>query len=154
VPGYGSAILATLDVTRVERAFNTPDSAVRAGHVFNHEVALYGYDLRPGASTTLTLHWQSLAATDSDYTVFVHVLSASGQIVAQADAQPRGGAYPTSLWVPGEFVPDTYTFDLPPGTYTFNVGLYLSETGARLPVFDASGNSSGDSVTLAPFHTP
>jgi hypothetical protein len=154
VTGYGTSTLTALEVTRVERAFDTPGSATRAGHDLGHQVALYGYELQAGEATTLTLYWQSLAPTDHDYTVFVHILDASGRIVAQADAQPRDGAYPTSLWVPGEFIADPYTFSLPPGAYTLNIGLYLSETGARLPVFDPLGDLAGDVVTLPQFQAP
>ena len=77
--------------------------------------------------------WHALAPLDKDYTVFVHILDASnGQLVAQADAQPRAGSYPTSLWQPGEYITDDYHFDLPPGRYTAQVGLYLPENGQRL----------------------
>jgi hypothetical protein len=174
VTGLGSATLATLNVQSVERVFTPPTSATPFEYDFDHAITLRGYDLQPGPSTTLTLDWQSLSSNLDDYTVFVHVLDSSGQIAAQADSQPRNcmgapctGAlctgtpscvpcvsYPTSLWVPGEYVADPYTFDLAPGTYTLDIGLYLPETGDRLPVFDASGNSPGNSLTLPPFQVP
>jgi hypothetical protein len=154
VKGYGAATLATLNVTPVERHFTAPRPAGVTRVNFQDRFALYGFGLDPGPETTLTLFWQSLAPSDMDYTVFVHVLGASGQIVAQADAQPRGGAYPTSLWAPGEFVADPYTFHLAPGTYALKVGLYLSETGARLPVSDDAGVPVGDAVTLPAFQVP
>ncbi|MBF8284077.1 MAG: conserved rane protein of unknown function [Anaerolineales bacterium] len=154
VKGYGSATLTSLDVSRVDRNFTAPAPATPVEYDFNHEITLRGYGLQPGPSTSLILYWQSLISNLDDYTVFVHVLDASGQIVAQADSQPRGGAYPTSLWVLGEYVSDPYTFTLAPGTYTLDIGLYLPETGDRLPVFDASGNSPGNSLTLPPFQVP
>jgi len=53
---------------------------------------------------------------------------------------PMNGAYPTSLWLSGEFVADTHSIvlqpDLPPGDYTLKVGLYYAETGARLTTTD------------------
>jgi hypothetical protein len=61
------------------------------------------------------------------------------------------GTYPTTLWQPGEFVHDVYTLSLPPdlpaGDYVLEVGLYLADTGARLPVV---GN--GDHVVLSQLH--
>jgi hypothetical protein len=169
VKGYGSATLTSLDVSQVDRNFTAPAPATPVEYDFNHEITLRGYDLQPGPNTSLILYWQSLISNLDDYTVFVHVLDSSGQIVAQADSQPRNcmGAlctgtpscvpcvsYPTSLWVPGEYVADPYTFNLASGSYTLELGLYLSETGARLPVFDASGNSPGNSLTLPPFQVP
>ena len=108
---------------------------------------LVGYSLSPGQPAGLRLVWKALAPMAADYTVFVHVLDQSGQIAAQADAQPRGGTYPTSMWEPGEYVVDDYSFDLPPGEYNLHVGMYLAETGARLPV-DGAGEAQG--VILLP----
>jgi hypothetical protein len=93
--------------------------------MFGERIALAGYTLTPGvngAATTLALGWQALAALAEDYTVFVHVSDAAGQPVTQQDAQPRGGAYPTSLWQPGEYVIDEYQLDLPPGDYVIELG--------------------------------
>jgi len=154
IPNYGSATLTTVEVKPVERVFTPPEPTIKAREDFNHEIALAGYDLKPGAHTTLTLFWKSLTATNADYTVFVHVLDASGQVIAQTDAPPRGGAYPTLLWVPGEFIADDYAFDLTSGTYTLEVGLYLPETGERLSVFDVAGNKTGSAVTLPAFQVP
>jgi hypothetical protein len=151
VKGYGSATLASLDITRVDRTFAAPAPALPVQYNFDDQIALTGYDLRPGTTTSLTLHWQSLASDLEDYTVFVHVLDASGQTVAQSDSQPRSNSYPTSLWVSGEYVSDSHTFTLAPGTYTLRLGLYLPETGARLPVFDSAGKSLGNSLTLPAF---
>ena len=72
-----------------------------------------------------------------DYTVFVHVLDAAGQVVAQADGQPVGGAYPTSWWWPGQTVEDVRAVALkgvPPGSYRLALGIYDLATGQRLPV--------------------
>ena len=66
---------------------------------FGDQVDLIGYDT--GASN-LTLYWSARAPMAANYTVFVHVLDDQGKIIAQADAQPRGGDYPTSLWETGE----------------------------------------------------
>jgi hypothetical protein len=71
----------------------------------------------------------------------------------QADAMPRGGAYPTSRWLAGEVVTDTYAIalpgDTPPGEYPIEVGLYRAETGARLPVA-INGQAAGDAARLTP----
>lgn len=90
-----------------------------------------------GKSLLLTLTWRG-APLPLDYTVFVHVRDAAGQIVAQHDGMPRAGAYPTSVWSAGEIVPDVHPLvvspNVAPGEYAVVVGLYDGASGARLPV--------------------
>ena len=102
--------------------------------------------LAPGATTTLSLVWHALAPIDRSYSVFIHVLDDSGQLVAQADAVPQQGRYATPLWEPGEYVADDYAFGLPPGRYTVRLGLYLPESGQRLRLANGA-----DAVTLPRF---
>jgi hypothetical protein len=108
-------------------------------------IALSGYKLEQNTDTIdLTLHWECLAPIAEDYTIFVHLLDANDALAAQADGPPVGGDYPTSLWAPGEEIIEERTISkegLPSGTYQVHVGIYRLETGERLPVRDASGNS-------------
>ena len=131
--------------------------AVRQANVrFGDEIALLGYarfgDARAGNSLPVTLYWQALAKPTHDYTVFVHLLDSDGKVVAQIDAQPRGGAYPTSIWDAGEIVRDDYALKLPadlaPGSYCIELGLYEYPRLARLPVADANGSPLGDHWVL------
>jgi len=116
---------------------------------FGQEITLLGVDAAPGA---LTFYWQAAAIPQADYTVFVHLLNAGGQLAAQADAPPAGGAYPTSLWDAGEVIVDVHSLpaNLPPGQYTAQVGLYRPDTGQRLP---AAGSTDGG-VQLPPLKLP
>jgi hypothetical protein len=83
----------------------------------------------------LTLFWQADVIPSADYTVFVHLLDSHGNLAAQFDNPPAAGAYPTSLWDPGEIIADErWLSDLAPGRYTLQVGLYRPDTGERLPV--------------------
>lgn len=113
--------------------------------------ALAGERLPPGEPPRLTLYWQALAVPARDYTVFVQLLR-EGQLVAQADGYPRGGAYPTSLWQPGQVVPDEYSLTLPagapPGEYRLIAGLYTLADLRRLPVADPAGRALGDHLEL------
>ena len=89
---------------------------------------------------------------DTPFTVFTHVLDSSSQIWGQLDQPPRGGAHPTTAWLPGEYVEDPYVIGVdpqaPPGQYVIEVGFYDAATGRRLPVADAAGRSPGDRVLL------
>jgi len=53
------------------------------------------------------------------------------------------GTYPTSHWLESEVVVDRYAItvqpDALPGLYRIEVGMYLLETGQRLPVFNGQG---------------
>jgi hypothetical protein len=110
---------------------------------------LIGFDApaqaRPGDMVPLRLYWRATATLDQDYTVFVHLLDSSGRPVAQADSQPRGGAYPTSAWAAGDVIPDDHNLNLPahltPGDYTLSVGLYLAPNGPRLPLKSPAGDA-------------
>jgi 4-amino-4-deoxy-L-arabinose transferase-like glycosyltransferase len=110
---------------------------------------LIGFDApdqaRPGELLLLRLYWRAVAALPRDYTVFVHLLDGTGRLVAQADSEPRNGAYPTSAWVAGDVIPDDHVLSLPadlvPGDYTLSVGLYLAPDGPRRPLTSQSGDA-------------
>ena len=123
-------------------------------------IDLVGYDLRSesgparqpgfakrGESISLNLLWRAAGPINEDYTVFIHLLDASGRLVAQADGQPQGGAFPTSYWDPGEVVADHLQVALPNslelGSYSLSVGLYSLGSGKRLPV-----STGGDEALL------
>jgi hypothetical protein len=97
-------------------------------------------EFRPGEMVRLTLHWQALREMTEDYTVFVHLTQADGQLVSQQDIQPLGGAKPTTFWAPGEIIDDPYELVIPmrasPGTYWIKVGMYSQDTMKRLPVVE------------------
>jgi hypothetical protein len=130
-----------------------PEVAMDAN--FGGQVQLIGYTLTCHGETLLCqvqLHWQAMAQMDTDYTVFVHLVGPDGAIASQHDAMPQAGAYPTSAWQPGEIVIDDHTVELPASAdlenYSLLVGLYQSETGDRLPLLGADGQTQGDSVAL------
>ncbi|MCS7287018.1 MAG: glycosyltransferase family 39 protein [Anaerolineae bacterium] len=100
--------------------------------------------LRPGGTLILELFWEAEAPIERSYTVFTHLLGpvlnpATGKPVwAQDDQEPLEGLYPTTHWVPNVPLKDRYELvlppDAPPGDYILEVGMYLRETGERLPV--------------------
>ncbi|MDE3090155.1 MAG: hypothetical protein KGJ80_12300, partial [Chloroflexota bacterium] len=60
-----------------------------------------------------------------------------GRIVAQSDAPPRGGAYPTSIWDPQEIVTDAYDLAIPAdarGPFSIEIGMYSQPDLKRLPI--------------------
>ena len=136
------------------RTFQMPDLAHPVNVTFGEEIALAGYELaREETAIQLTLWWQALQAPRADYTVFVHLFGpTTNENVAQNDAQPRGGAYPTSWWTAGEVVSETVTLSLentPPGAYRLAVGLY-DQTVTRLPAVGSDGQRVPDDRVILP----
>ena len=89
-----------------------------------------------GLPTGITLTWAPTATIQSDYTVFVQVLDATNNILAQVDSEPQGGSYPTSTWRAGDVITDTVTWPGEADTIGWArviVGLYGAD-GKRLPL--------------------
>jgi hypothetical protein len=109
-------------------------------------------ELSPVHALQVTLYWHARATIDRDYTVFVHVLDASGQFVTGQDAMPRQNTFPTTAWPTGRVIDDQHVIPLPadisPGEYRVVVGMYYLPTGERLPVKDATGERILNDVIL------
>jgi len=124
-----------------------------AGVDFGTVAELVAYDVeptavKPGATVRVTLYWQALSRTQSNYAVFIHLLSDAGTMVAQRDTYPGLGRYPTTSWKASSIFRDIYRLTIPqtayaPDTATVKVGLYLPE-GQRLTT-----PNGADSVQLA-----
>jgi len=144
------------EAQRPPRSFSLPHLENPLGVDFGpdlvSEIRLAGYDLEQGEDALqLTLWWQALQAPQADYTVFVHLFDpATEALVAQSDAQPRGGAYPTSWWAAGEVVSETLTLDgVSEGTYLLAVGLY-DQTVTRLQAVGPDGQQIPDNRLVLP----
>ncbi|MCJ7666815.1 MAG: glycosyltransferase family 39 protein [Anaerolineae bacterium] len=155
---WSTARLFSLEVQETERIFEppSPQYALPEGSL-GGLVSLLGYDLtadsvRPGDSFKVVLYWQALAPIDKSYTVFAHLLDSGNQVRAQKDTLPRGGARPTTGWVPGEFIIDEYELvvevDAPPGEYILEAGMYDASTGERLLALDTEGRVLDNRLVL------
>jgi hypothetical protein len=126
-------VLGAVNVWRGDRVMEEPPIEHPMHVTLDNAIELAGYNLdRIGDAIKLTLIWKSLKVIDEDYTVFTHVLDRTGQQIAGQDNQPINGTYPTSHWMPGEFVIDEYTLPIASDEFEIEVGLYDPETGARL----------------------
>ena len=111
----------------------------------------------PGRPVYLQLYWEALQAADRDYTVFIHLRDAGGEVRAAWDgpvtSSGDGRYYSTLVWEPGEYVVDERLLRLaadgaPPGEgYTLVIGFYDLATGERLPV-TVGGAPAGDGFAL------
>ena len=122
--------------------FGDPTLASGSVNSSNGWIRLEGYALSPettpGGELYLALRWESLRPMENDYQVFVHLLNANDEKLAQRDGQPVQWLRPTSTWQPGEKIIDRYALllpdDLPTGSYAIAVGLYDPVSGQRLPI--------------------
>lgn len=122
--------------------FGNPALAGSGINSSNGWIRLEGYALSPettpGGELLLALRWESLRPMEQDYQVFVHLLNANDEKLAQRDGQPVQWLRPTSTWQPGEKIIDRYGLllpdDLPIGSYALAVGLYDPVSGQRLPI--------------------
>ncbi len=107
---------------------------------------ILGERFRAGDIIPVSLFWQAEEQPAQRYKLFVHLLNAEGQLVAQYDAEPVGGFRPTDGWQAGERIIDRcgvlVPAGLPAGRYTVRVGLYDFQ-GERLPVVWSGGEGDG-----------
>lgn len=110
---------------------------------WGQSIRILGYEpfvtrVAPGDRLSLTVYWQALSAMQESYTVFIHLLDENQLIHGQVDSVPGMGTLPTTSWIPGEYLRDTYSFvvnaDAQEGTYRLEMGIYNAQTGQRLPV--------------------
>jgi hypothetical protein len=148
--------LAQIELESRPHRFEIPAIAHTTDLAFGQaepQLKLIGYDLpatslAPGEPLPITLYWQAVAEIEINYSVFVQLLNNAGQVVAQEDRQPQAGAVPTTTWLPGEILIDSYTLSVPElgaGHYQLIAGLYNAATGERLPLI-----AGGDFIELQP----
>lgn len=111
---------------------------------FAESIALTGYtlDAGPEAAAPLVTYWRVLAPLPADLAIFVHLLDAGGNIIAQHDAFDAAAA----LLRPGDRVAQLHP--LPPellGQATIRLGLYRRGDGMRLP---HDGGAPADALLL------
>lgn len=110
-------------------------------------ISLIGYDqqgtLRSQSTLTVTLYWKAQTSPAANYTVFFQLLDDEMNVLAQDDGLPREGGFPTTVWQPGDIVPDTHTVNIETlpedASLRLVTGLYHAETMQRLPVSTPTG---------------
>jgi hypothetical protein len=126
-------------------AYTPPDSRRLTSRpydvTFGDEIRLTDAEIQPetlsaGATIHITLYWETLAPPAEDYTLFLHMTDAAGNLVAQQDAPPLA-AFPTGTWSMGDRFATTHTLTIPAGSsgaYIITAGLYRYPSLERLAV--------------------
>ncbi|MFQ6101425.1 MAG: glycosyltransferase family 39 protein [Anaerolineae bacterium] len=135
-----------------------PDDGLLASEVrFGEVVALTHAAVIPDQEETrVVLCWKSLQPLPADYTVFVHLQDATGALVSTGDGPPMQGAFPTSMWRPGDVILDVHRLTLAAGDVEagrrITVGLYDLEDGSRLPAYIEEVPVPDAAVSVWPDH--
>jgi hypothetical protein len=148
-PDQSPVELAILDRTAIRpREPLSDDVGHRIDARVGESITLVGYDVsgervsRSG-TLTVTLVWRAEGPLERDFTAFVHLIDADGNLVSQSDHPPLGGAYPTSFWDAGDVVRDPHQLKIDvtsaPGACTLLTGLYNPSTDERLPAYRGQG---------------
>lgn len=141
-------------LTRQPVTSEVPATASPADEPLGDAARLVGYEMvekpTPGR-VRVTLYWQPLRSlAGTDYSVFVHVVSASSHAWAQKDNRPAYDRFPSGRWRPGMVIADGYDLELlagtPPGNYWLEVGMY--DTGSGEPL--ANPRTGQEHVRLGP----
>ncbi|MBI5957207.1 MAG: hypothetical protein HY866_00635, partial [Chloroflexi bacterium] len=117
--------------------------------------AVVSLDWYGGADMTLLLYWRPTDQSPPayDYSIYVHLLDANGEMIAHWDGQPLQSAYPTRFWRPGESLLDYWVLPIPEGLPLgpahLRIGIYDPISDERLPV-TIDGEPAGDGLTLPP----
>jgi hypothetical protein len=151
-------VIATVYDERGVQPSNTfrlaPPKRVRTAPAVQHSTnaafegvgTLIGVDvpdsLSSNESPIITLVWRADATPPMAYTVFVHLLDEQGNIIAQSDAQPAGNTYPTTNWIPGDYITDQHTLTWQDTSYrgrvSLRIGMYDANTMQRVALTDGS----------------
>jgi hypothetical protein len=99
------------------------------------------------------VEWEAVGTVDEDYSAFVHIYDAHGTRIAQQDRLITDEYLRrTSQWSPGTSGWTLHQLTIPPGTppgrYTMEVGVYLLDTGRRLPLLNPQGDDSETAAHL------
>jgi hypothetical protein len=121
-----------------------PSTAGSAVAKFGNKLSLMGYSIQgKNGQTMVELRWSALRKPVDDYWVFVHALDSSGAMAFQADHALRNNSGgPASAWVAGDSAVDSFPVSRPPnlpaGTYSLRIGVYIPSPIKVLPVTQTS----------------
>jgi hypothetical protein len=102
------------------------------------------------------LCWKAIQALPTDYTVFVHLQDTSGMPIVTGDGPPMRGAFPTSMWHPGDIILDVHHLmsesENEEQGKRIAIGLYNPKDGSRLPAFVGDTLIPDAAVQIWPDH--
>ncbi len=120
------------EVEKIIQEEFTPQYKKKA--VINNKIEFLGYsidreEVKPGDKFTIDYFWQCLDGMKKDYHIFVHFIR--GNEIFQNDHRPLDGENPTSQWIRGEVIRESYEVKVPedvkPGIFNICMGFWDAE---------------------------
>jgi hypothetical protein len=137
-------VIARYRVSAVPLLLDAPAYTAPVGMELPGVGELVGYTVADApvgrdAPLHVTLVWRAGEQTPNvSYTVFVQLLDATGQLIAQSDSIPAQAQRPTTGWRAGEYIIDDHELRFnsraAPGLATLIAGMYDPVTGRRVLV--------------------
>ena len=125
--------------TKATPAPPPPGRSVAAGIVLVDAVSAVRHP-HAGPVVRVTLTWAAAEPIREELKISARLVDGAEKAVAQNDGVPVHYTYPTTAWVPGERVLDTYDLALPPGAP--KVPIPSSSSSTAPPTGAKSGGSS------------
>jgi hypothetical protein len=162
VVGYKATVPISADPARYLAQPEFPAAATVAGLA---DLAGYGLDapagggrfprLRAGGPLFVNTFWEARGGATEDYRLIVYLIDDAGKRWGETGQPPLAGAYPTSMWRPGEKLADRQFMwvypEAPPGRYWLALAFYDYAGDSRLPV---TGGFAPDTIRLGPLKIP
>lgn len=141
-PAYTPPLISTPDTATIETVFTHPEG----GSVALLGAAARQLPVQPSEYVHLTTNWEIQQPFNRDWSLFIHLTTPDGVIIAQRDVYPGRGLLATSDLIAGTTWQNPIAVNVPAGAYApmtldVLVGWYHLQTGERLI------NSSGSERT-------
>ena len=147
-PFLGHVAISPSEPPTVDLAQMTAIGA-QFGHVIQLTAVAFPPQLAVGSSDamTVTLVWDAIGTPATDYTAFVHLLTADQTRVSGFDQAPAT-RFPTRYWRAGDRIVSQFTLTPPAATGEVALWVGLYETASRgtllLPITEGAGRLTGD----------
>ena len=153
------ALISPIVIARAYQSQSSEDVALAVADFqgptiqFGDVARLIAYNIQPDRvwpyqRIHVSLCWETLKQTKTDYVVFIQVLGPEDASMGDRASYPGRGNAPTRFWTPGEIICDDYLVDIKgdapgPAVYPVVVWMYSIEEDKRL-------NASIDGVSVNP----
>jgi hypothetical protein len=138
-----TAILGDNQIALIQPEFRVNINGHTAGLITgksNVPLAIHGA-LHANDTLNIQLTWQAIQPLTQDWKLFIHLVNAQEQVIAQFDGyaeNKQGEPYPTSHWISGELINNEYSLtlpaEMPSPPYRLFIGFYDENNFVRLPV--------------------
>ena len=141
--------------------YQTPNETAEPLAVFNDELEIMGWygsnTINHSGEETYTINWHVNRPVNHEYGAFLQILTHDWERITGKDKLILRWLYPTIAWKPDQFIPDTFTLDipdnLPTGAYRLVAGAWYVN-GDDIPAQSFFGESTENIATIGWLKVP